>query len=93
MGVMQFIRMGDYYAVKNAETKVLAQSEHQAGDVPEINTDLIYEKLMKEKKEESHEQPWFDEKLDEIADKAQSESNKSKSEGDEAAKMFEQFAE
>lgn len=93
MGVMRFIHIRDSYIERAAEVKALAQSKLQTADIPEINTDLIYEELMKEKKVESNEETWFDEELDKLAAEAQSESNKLKSEGDEAAKVFEQFAE
>ena len=81
-----------YYLERLCEAKQEAEAVPEA--VPEVDLDPIYAELMDEKRAESgsqDEQHWFDETLDKLGAEAQSKSEKLKSEGDEAAKMFEQF--
>jgi len=92
MGVMRFIQIRDHSMEESARIKAQVQNEQAEIEVPEIDTDFIYEGLVKEKREESGEKYWFDETLEEMSSDSQNQINKMNSAGDEAAKMFEQFS-
>ena len=59
---------------------------------PVIDLNLIYDQLMEEKRGEPEEKHWFEKELEEREGNSSKKIEELQSEGDEAAKVFKQFA-
>ena len=68
------------------------QAMSAGAKVAPVDYDVLYDKLIDEKRGESDEKYWFDKQVEEMDTEAKKRTEKMQSAGDDAAKAFEEFA-
>ncbi len=84
-----------YFLFPRNETPAEFQSQQtiRSGvNVPPVDYDTLYDKLLEEKRGEPDEKYWFDKQVEEMDTEAKKRTEKMQSAGDDAAKAFEEFA-